>query len=193
MSVGSVRGACAYVPQDNFLYSDTIRRNIAFTADDPNTVSFESIKNAAVLAGIHDNIEELGGGYETMLGERGVTVSGGQKQRISIARALLPDSPILILDDSVSAVDTKTEEVILRNLRECRADKTTILIAHRISTVERMDKIVFIDDGRLAAVGTHKELYETNAEYRHMVDLQLLDDDGGGPSVGDVGEVTDNA
>lgn len=193
VSVGSVRGACAYVPQDNFLYSDTIRRNIAFTADDPNTVSFESIKNAAVLAGIHDNIEELGGGYETMLGERGVTVSGGQKQRISIARALLPDSPILILDDSVSAVDTKTEEVILRNLRECRADKTTILIAHRISTVERMDKIVFIDDGRLAAVGTHRELYETNAEYRHMVDLQLLDDDGVVPSVGDVGEVTDNA
>ena len=183
-SVKSVRGACAYVPQDNFLYSDTIRRNIAFTSEDPDAESDERIVNSAKLADIHDNIMELGGGYETMLGERGVTVSGGQKQRISIARALLPDAPILILDDSVSAVDTKTEEVILRNLRECRSGRTTILIAHRISTVERMDKIVFIDDGEVVDVGSHTELYERNKDYKHMFDLQLLDEDKGTVSNG---------
>ena len=114
-----------------------------------------------------------------MLGERGVTVSGGQKQRISIARALIKNAPILILDDSVSAVDTKTEKKILDNLRETRAGKTTILIAHRISTIERMDKILFIDDGKLAAVGKHEELYGACPEYKKMVDLQKLEEEGG--------------
>ena len=114
-----------------------------------------------------------------MLGERGVTVSGGQKQRISIARALLKDAPILILDDSVSAVDTKTEETILSNLRRTRAGKTTILIAHRISTIAGMDKILFLDEGRLIACGRHEELYETCPEYRKMVDLQKLEEEGG--------------
>ena len=125
------------------------------------------------------NIQEFQLGYETVLGERGVTVSGGQKQRISIARALLKDAPILILDDSVSAVDTKTEETILENLRRTRAGKTTILIAHRISTIAGMDKILFLDDGKLSAVGTHEELYETNKAYRKMVDLQRLEEEGG--------------
>ena len=114
-----------------------------------------------------------------MLGERGVTVSGGQKQRISIARALMKDAPILILDDSVSAVDTKTEKAILDNLRATRQGKTTILIAHRISTIEQMDKVLFIDGGRLAGFGTHDKLYETNAEYHKMVDLQRLEEEGG--------------
>ena len=114
-----------------------------------------------------------------MLGERGVTVSGGQKQRISIARALMKDAPILILDDSVSAVDTKTEKTILENLRSTRAGKTTILIAHRISTIEKMDKILFIEDGELAAVGTHAQLYQSCGEYRKMVDLQRLEEEGG--------------
>lgn len=108
-----------------------------------------------------------------------MTVSGGQKQRISIARALLKDAPILILDDSVSAVDTKTEKTILENLHATREGKTTILIAHRISTIEKMDKILFIDDGKLAAVGKHEDLYETCAEYRKMVDLQKLEAEGG--------------
>ena len=112
-----------------------------------------------------------------MLGERGVTVSGGQKQRISIARALLKDAPILILDDSVSAVDTRTEKIILDNLKSTRAGRTTLLIAHRISTVEGLDKIVFLDDGRVEAVGPHDELYATCAEYRRMVDLQRLEDE----------------
>ena len=176
VTIHSVRFACAYVPQDNFLFSDTIENNIAF-----GVPGFEHshIVEAARLADVDGNIKEFQQGYETVLGERGVTVSGGQKQRISIARALLKDAPILILDDSVSAVDTKTEETILHNLRQTRAGKTTILIAHRISTIAKMDKILFIDDGKLAAVGTHEELYETNADYRKMVDLQRLEEEGG--------------
>jgi len=135
--------------------------------------------DAARLADVHSNIKDFQQGYETVLGERGVTVSGGQKQRISIARALMKDAPILILDDSVSAVDTKTEEAILHNLRQTRAGKTTILIAHRISTIAGMDKILFIDDGKLAAVGSHEELYASNPAYRKMVDLQKLEEEGG--------------
>ena len=176
VTIRSVREACAYVPQDNFLFSDTIEHNIAFGVPGYDR---SAISGAARLADVHDNIAEFQQGYETVLGERGVTVSGGQKQRISIARALLKNAPILILDDSVSAVDTKTEETILRNLRETRAGKTTILIAHRISTIAKMDKILFIDEGRLTAVGTHDKLYETCPEYRKMVDLQKLEEEGG--------------
>jgi ATP-binding cassette subfamily B protein len=177
VSIRSVRDGCAYVHQDNFLFSDTIENNIAFGVDNRN---LDTVTNAAKLADIHSNIREFSKGYGTVLGERGVTVSGGQKQRISIARALMKDAPILILDDSVSAVDTKTETTILSNLRQTRAGRTTILIAHRISTIEKMDKILFIDDGKLAAVGTHEALYESNAEYRKMVDLQRLEEAEGG-------------
>ena len=176
VSIRSVRAACAYVPQDNFLFSDTIENNIAFGSPGNNR---SAIAYAAKLADVDGNIKEFQQGYDTVLGERGVTVSGGQKQRISIARALLRDAPILILDDSVSAVDTKTEETILSNLHETRAGKTTILIAHRISTISRMDKILFIDEGRLAAVGTHDELYASTPAYRKMVDLQQLEEEGG--------------
>ena len=136
------------------------------------------MENAARLADVHDNITQFGQGYDTVLGERGVTVSGGQKQRISIARALMTDAPILILDDSVSAVDTKTEAVILENLRTARQGKTTILIAHRVTTIEKMDKILFLEDGRLTAAGTHEELYASCPEYRKMVDLQKLEEEG---------------
>ncbi len=176
VSIRDVRAGCAYVPQDNFLFSDTITNNIGFGLDDK---SGPNIQEAAKLADVHGNITEFSLGYETVLGERGVTVSGGQKQRISIARALLKNAPILILDDSVSAVDTKTEKTILENLRSTRAGKTTILIAHRISTIEKMDKIIFIEDGRLEAVGTHDHLYETNPAYQKMVDLQRLEEEGG--------------
>ena len=176
LTIRSVRAGCAYVPQDNFLFSDTIENNICFGASGKDR---EAVMNAAKLADVHGNIAEFGRGYETVLGERGVTVSGGQKQRISIARALMKDAPILILDDSVSAVDTKTEETILRNLRSTRAGKTTILIAHRISTIAGMDKILFLDEGRLAAVGSHEELLETCAAYRKMVELQRLEEEGG--------------
>ncbi|MBQ7341622.1 MAG: ABC transporter ATP-binding protein [Oscillospiraceae bacterium] len=174
--IKDVRAGCAYVPQDNFLFSDTIANNIAF--GDTDQLS-EKIKESAILADVDSNIQEFTKGYETVLGERGVTVSGGQKQRISIARALLADAPILILDDSVSAVDTKTETTILQNLRSTRAGKTTILIAHRISTIERMDKILFLSDGKLIASGPHSELYESCPEYRKMVDLQQLEAEGG--------------
>ena len=181
VSIHSVRNACAYVPQDNFLFSDTIAHNIGFGVDD---ASREDIDRAAALADVRDNIVDFKDGYETVLGERGVTVSGGQKQRISIARALLKDAPILILDDSVSAVDTRTERIILDNLKTSRADKTTLLIAHRISTVEQLDKIIFIEDGRVEAVGPHDELYRTCNEYRRMVDLQKLEDEVGGDGNG---------
>lgn len=174
VSIHSVRNACAYVPQDNFLFSDTIAHNIGFGVDD---ATFDQINGAASLADVRDNIVDFKEGYETILGERGVTVSGGQKQRISIARALLKNAPILILDDSVSAVDTRTEKIILDNLKTTRAGKTTLLIAHRISTVEGMDKIVFLEDGRVEAVGTHDALYHSCPEYRRMVDLQRLEDE----------------
>lgn len=177
LSIHSVRAACAYVPQDNFLFSDTIAHNIGFGVDD---ASPEMIDHAASLADVRDNIVDFKDGYETVLGERGVTVSGGQKQRISIARALLKDAPILILDDSVSAVDTRTEKIILDNLKSSRANKTTLLIAHRISTVERLDKIIFLDDGKIEAVGSHDELYTSRPKYRRMVDLQRLEDEAGG-------------
>ena len=176
VSIRSVRKGCAYVPQDNFLFSDTIENNIAFGV---KGVDQKGVINAARLADVHSNIKEFQQGYGTVLGERGVTVSGGQKQRISIARALMKDAPILILDDSVSAVDTKTEKTILENLHETRAGKTTILIAHRISTIEKMDKILFIDDGKLAGIGTHEELYNSSPDYRKMVDLQKLEEEGG--------------
>ncbi len=176
ISIHSLRAGCAYVPQDNFLFSDTIEHNIAFGVDEENR---DAVMEAAKLSDVHDNIAEFQQGYDTILGERGVTVSGGQKQRISIARALMKDAPILILDDSVSAVDTKTEKNILENLKTTRQGKTTILIAHRISTIERMDLILFIDDGRLAAAGKHEELLVSCPEYKKMVELQKLEEEGG--------------
>ena len=176
VSIHSVRENCAYVPQDNFLFSDTIARNIAFG---DRKVNLRAVKRAAIQADVDSNITQFQLGYDTVLGERGVTVSGGQKQRISIARALMKDAPILILDDSVSAVDTKTERAILSNLRQTRQGKTTILIAHRISTIEQMDKVLFIDEGKMAGFGTHEELYANNAAYRRMVDLQRLEEEGG--------------
>ncbi|MCI8895511.1 MAG: ABC transporter ATP-binding protein [Lachnospiraceae bacterium] len=175
IKIRDLRACCAYVPQDNFLFSDTIENNIAFGME---ACDREAVVQAAQLSDVDDNIREFQQGYDTMLGERGVTVSGGQKQRISIARALMKNAPILILDDSVSAVDTRTEASILANLRASRQGKTTILIAHRVSTIEKMDRILFLADGELAAAGTHQELYESCPKYRKMVDLQKLEEEG---------------
>ena len=173
--IREVRQAAAYVPQDNFLFSDAISRNIDFTHASPDD---RRVARAAALAGVDRDIRDFPQGYDTVLGERGVTVSGGQKQRISIARALIKDAPILILDDSVSAVDTQTERAILTNLRETRQGRTTILIAHRISTVEQMDKIIFLEEGRVTAVGAHRELYDACPAYHRMVELQKLEEEG---------------
>lgn len=182
VSIRSLREGCAYVPQDNFLFSDTIENNISFAVDEADDALVE---RAARLSDVHDDIVGFTAGYRTVLGERGVTVSGGQKQRISIARALLKDSVILILDDSVSAVDMNTEKHILKNLLEERKGRTTILIAHRISTVEHMDKIIYMDEGRVRAVGSHRSLCESCEDYRRMVELQQMEEEeaGGEPDV----------
>lgn len=168
----------AYVPQDNFLFSDTLEENIAFgleqrIQDHPEIR--ESIRNAAKAACIHDNIMDFPEEYLTLVGERGVTLSGGQKQRSSIARALLKDSAILILDDSLSAVDTDTEEQILENLMELRKNKTTIIIAHRISTLQKADHIAVLADGELTEYGTHEELVALGGFYAHINEKQQLE------------------
>lgn len=175
--IKTVRKYCAYVPQDNFLFSDTIEANIAFAFD---SVDKRKVEEVAKLADVHSNIIEFEKKYETVLGERGVTISGGQKQRTSIARALMKDSSVLILDDSVSAVDTKTEEIILENLAKSRKGKTTILIAHRISTIQSLDRILYMDDGKIVAFDTHDNLYKNCEDYRKMVDLQKLEQEDGG-------------
>ena len=192
LPIKRVRAAAAYVPQDNFLFSDTIENNISFATDGGN---HDDVEAAARLADVHDNIAEFPMQYQSVLGERGVTVSGGQKQRISIARALMKNAPILILDDSVSAVDVKTEKAILDNLRRTRAGKTTILIAHRVSTIEQMDKIIFVEEGKVIACGKYAELYEGCNEFRNLVDLQKLDDadDGEAGHTAVAKEVIENA
>lgn len=172
-----IRNSIAYVPQDNFLFSDTIENNIAFAYEN---IDENEVIQAAMLADVHDNIIEFEKGYKTILGERGVTISGGQKQRTSIARALMKNAPILILDDSVSAVDTKTEKIILENLRNTRIGKTTILIAHRISTVQSLDRILFVDEGKILGFDNHENLYKSLDEYRNLVNLQKLEEEKGG-------------
>jgi ATP-binding cassette subfamily B protein len=172
VSIKTLRDHVGYVPQDNFLFSDTIANNIGFAF---SKIDNETLTRVAKLSDIHENVMEFKDQYETVLGERGITISGGQKQRVSIARALSKDPTILILDDSVSAVDTKTEEEIIRNLRVARKGKTTLMIAHRISTVKKLDKIVLIDQGKLVGFGTHKELLKTNPLYQEMVKLQELE------------------
>ena len=168
----------AYVPQDNFLFSDTLEENIAFgleerIQDHPEIRA--NIRRAARAACIHDNIMDFPEDYLTLVGERGVTLSGGQKQRSSIARALLKDSSVLILDDSLSAVDTDTEEQILENLMELRKGKTTILIAHRISTLQQADHIAVLMDGELTEYGTHEELIALGGFYAHINERQQLE------------------
>ena len=170
--IASVRNAISYVPQDNFLFSDKVRNNIAFSNI---KLEYEKIEAAARFAAVHDNIIEFEHGYDTISGERGVTLSGGQKQRVSIARAYVKDAPIMIMDDSVSAVDVKTEETILHNIKEHRNGKTTLVIASRVSTVMHMDKILVLNDGSVEAFGTHEELLETSPIYQRMVFLQELE------------------
>lgn len=169
-----VRDNIAYVPQDNFLYSKTIEDNIEFSAP-LHGEKTKKAKDFAILADVDKDIMEFNDQYDTLLGERGVTVSGGQKQRISMARALYKDSSILVLDDSLSAVDTETEKMIIKNLRELRKGKTTIIIAHRISTLQNLDKIIVVEDGTVTGVGKHDELVLNNPHYANEVRLQELE------------------
>ena len=177
--IQSVRNAISYVPQDNFLFSDKVRNNIAFSN---LALEYEKIEMAAKFAAVHENIIEFEQGYDTISGERGVTLSGGQKQRVSIARAYIKEAPIMIMDDSVSAVDVKTEETILANIKEKRSGMTTLVIASRVSTVMHMDKILVLNEGTVEAFGTHQELLEKSPIYQRMVFLQELEKEveGGG-------------
>ena len=168
----TLRASTGYVMQDNFLFSDTIRNNIAFG---DHTKSFEEIQQAAKMACVHDNIVDFPDGYETMVGERGVSLSGGQKQRISIARALILDPEILILDDALSAVDTDTEEKILENLKTLRHGKTNVIIAQRISTLQNADKIIVVDGSRIIEEGNHEELVAQGGMYADLYRRQLLE------------------
>ena len=174
--LAKVRDSIGYVPQDGFLFSDTISNNISLRYGRRDDL-YHDLEMAARLSDVHNNIIEFSDGYETVIGERGVTLSGGQRQRISIARALIKNPPIIILDDSVSAVYTKTEETILANLKELRDDKTTIIIAHRISTIKNADKIIIVDDGKVVDIGTHEALLDRCLFYKDMVERQKLEDE----------------
>ena len=181
--ITSLRENIAYAPQDNFLFSDSISNNIAFSSEDVNQ---KKVEEAAHFADIDNNIEEnFPNKYETVSGERGITLSGGQKQRISLARAYYKNAPIMIMDDTVSAVDMKTEENILHNVSELRKGLTTIVIASRVSTVRKMDRILVMKDGMVDAFDTHENLMKKSQTYQHMVYLQQLEAEVKGGNVND--------
>ena len=167
-----LRGAIGYVPQDAFLFSESIADNIRFGAKD---ASKDAIENAAQTAYVHHNIEGFDKGYDTILGERGITLSGGQKQRVSIARALIKNPKILLLDDCLSAVDTETEEAILSSLSKIKEQKTTVIVSHRVSTVKNASKILVMDQGRIIQQGTHNELIKTEGYYKELYEKQLIE------------------
>lgn len=169
----TLRESIGYVPQDNFLFSTTIRDNIAFANID---MDMEKVEQAAKFAYVYDNIMEFPQKFDTILGERGVTLSGGQKQRVSIARAIAKDPKILILDDSLSAVDTKTEEKILEGLKQVMKNRTSIIIAHRISTIKDADEIIVLDEGKIVEKGSHEELIALNGLYNSIYQKQLLEE-----------------
>ncbi|MCM3259419.1 ABC transporter ATP-binding protein/permease [Paenibacillus lautus] len=169
LTLKSLREGIAYVPQDGFLFSSTIRENIAFYKRDTDPAVVEE---AARKARVYDNIAEFPDKFETRLGERGITLSGGQRQRTSLARGMIKDAPILILDDSVSAVDAVTETEIMETIRDIRAGKTTIIIAHRISALKHADEIIVLDQGEIVQRGTHEELLSKDGLYRTLHDIQ---------------------
>ncbi|MDF2660182.1 MAG: transporter, partial [Paenibacillus sp.] len=165
----SLRTFIAYVPQDGFLFSTSIRDNIAFS---DRSSGMETVERSAKQAQIYDNIADFPDGFETKLGERGITLSGGQRQRTSLARGFLKDAPILILDDSVSAVDAVTETNIIDNLHSQRRGKTTIIIAHRISAIKHADEIVVLDKGTIVQRGTHEQLMKQDGLYASLYAIQ---------------------
>ncbi len=173
LNLENYRAQTGFVPQEVFLFSDTIANNIAFSVD---KMDMDRVENAARSAAVYDNIAAFDEGFATMIGERGVTLSGGQKQRVSIARAVFKQPKILVFDDCLSAVDTKTEEEILNNLGEVMTGRTSLLIAHRISTIKNADKIVVLDDGKIIEQGTHDALIELKGSYFELYEKQLLEE-----------------
>ena len=159
-----------WVPQEAFLFSDTIARNIAFGLD---TFDSDKVEQAAVAAGVHENIIDFPKGYETKVGERGITLSGGQKQRVSIARALAKDPKLMVFDDCLSAVDTETEELILGNIKEATSSISSMIIAHRVSSVKHCEQIICLDNGAVIEKGTHAELENAGGHYNELISLQL--------------------
>ncbi len=172
LNLKDLRSSIGYVPQDAFLFSDSLINNIRFGKDN---ASKEEVMEAAKLAAVHTNIMGFSKGYDTVLGERGITLSGGQKQRVSIARAIIKDPQILLFDDCLSAVDTETEEEILQNLNKISQNKTTIIVSHRISSAKNSDKVIVLDDGKIVQQGTHNELVNTDGYYKELYAKQLLE------------------
>src|SRR5699024_8243646 len=169
-----LRKAIGYVPQDAFLFSDSIKNNIRFGKADADELQ---VIEAAKTAAIQRNITEFSKGYDTVLGERALTLSGGQKQRVSIARAIIQDPKIFLFDDCLSAVDTETEEEILKNLQRVSLQKTTIIVSHRVSSVKHADRIIVLDHGKIAEEGSHEQLIENNGPYQALYEKQLSEKD----------------
>jgi ATP-binding cassette, subfamily B, multidrug efflux pump len=177
--LNALRSAIAFVPQDPFLFSTSIRTNIAFAAPDLllDDGGAAVVRDAAAWAAVDDDIADFPRGYDTMVGERGITLSGGQKQRVTLARALLLDAPILVLDDALSSVDTQTEERILRSLEERRRGRTCLIVAHRLSTVQDADLILVLDEGRIVERGDHASLVARGGLYADLFHRQRLTDE----------------
>jgi len=172
--LATLRRAIGFVPQETFLFSDTVRENIALGAE---RVTDDDVRRSAEAANIAADIDDFPEKYQTMVGERGITLSGGQKQRTAIARALIRDPRILVLDDALSSVDTYTEEKILNHLREVMEGRTTIFISHRVSTVRNADRIAVLHGGRIVELGTHDELIARNGYYTDLYNKQLLEEE----------------
>lgn len=179
LNLNSYRSQIGFVPQEVFLFSDTIANNIAFSAD---VLDMPVVEQAAKNAAVYHNIMEFEQGFKTMIGERGITLSGGQKQRVSIARAIVKQPQVLIFDDCLSAVDTRTEEEILNNLGSIMQGKTSIIIAHRISTIKNADKIIVMDSGEIVEQGTHQSLMDKKGVYFELYEKQLLEEQENAPS-----------